>query len=60
MPYVVRKHGNQWIVVNKNTGKKLPGTSSSKQKAQSRANVVNAKEYGDWKPTGAKARYKKK
>jgi len=59
MPAVVRKRGKRWAIVNKDTGK-VEGHSTSKAKAQRSANARNAAHYSDWKPTGKKARDKRK
>ena len=40
MPYVVRKSGKRWAIVNKATGK-VAGYSSSKKKAAISANMRN-------------------
>jgi hypothetical protein len=40
MPYVARKHGNRWAIVNKATGR-VAGYSSSKRKAQQSASIRN-------------------
>jgi len=32
MPYAIRKRGNKWVVVNKETGK-VKGTHSTREKA---------------------------
>lgn len=58
MPAVVRKRGKRWAIVNKDTGK-VYGYSDSKKKAQASANARNAARHG-WKPTGEKARGKRK
>lgn len=59
MPVVVRKGSGSkpWKIVEKNTGK-VVGSSTSKEKAQSSANVRNAHHFsgGKWKPTGKKRR----
>lgn len=61
MPAVVRKRGKRWAIVNKDTGE-VYGYSDSKAKAQASANARNAHHYskGKWKPTGKKARGKRK
>jgi len=41
MPYVARKRGSKWAIVNKNTGKSA-GTSTTKRKAQASARIRNA------------------
>jgi len=60
MPVVVRegKGKRKWKIVEKATGK-VVGSSTSKAKAQASANARNASRYG-WKPTGKKARGKRK
>ncbi len=45
MPYVVRKRGKRWAIVNKLTGE-VAGYSTSKEKAQRSANARNAYHYG--------------
>ena len=50
MPVVVRKAGNKFNIVEKDTGK-VVGSSNTKEKAQSSANARNASKHG-WKPTG--------
>ncbi len=50
MPAVVKKHGDHWDIVNKNTGK-VYGHSTTKEQAEKSANARNAASHG-WKPTG--------
>ena len=52
MPVVVRKSGNKFNIVEKETGK-VVGTSDTKEKAQSSANARNAVKHG-WQPSGKK------
>jgi hypothetical protein len=54
MPYVVRKRGTRYAVVNKATGK-TKGTHASKAAAQRQVNLLRGVEHG-WKPTGKLAR----
>jgi hypothetical protein len=41
VPYVARKAGRRWAIVNRNTGR-VAGYSSTKQKAQASARARNA------------------
>jgi len=52
-PVVVRKVGNKFNIVEKDTGK-VVGTSDTKEKADSSARARNASHFTDWKPTGKK------
>lgn len=58
MPYSIRKRGNKYVVVNKNTGK-VKGTHASKSKAESQRRLLEGIKRG-WKPTGAKSRKRTK
>lgn len=58
MPAVVRKRDKRWAIVNKDTGE-VYGYSTSKAKAQASAHARNASRHG-WKPTGKKAKRKRK
>ncbi|KPJ51423.1 MAG: hypothetical protein AMJ38_00540 [Dehalococcoidia bacterium DG_22] len=58
MPYAIEKRGKKWAVVNKDTGK-VKGTHSSRAAAQRQVNLLRGVEHG-WKPTGKKARDKRK
>lgn len=57
MPYAVRKRGNKYVVINKETGK-TKGTHTSKSKAESQMRLLRGVEHG-WKPTGKKITKKK-
>lgn len=52
MPYIIRKQGNKWAIIEKNTGK-VVGTADTKEDAQSSARARLAGEHG-WKPKGKK------
>lgn len=54
MPVVVRKRGEGWVIVEKETGK-VKGTSATKKDAESSACARNASSKG-WKPTGKKGK----
>jgi len=41
MPYVVRKRGSKWAIVNANTGR-VAGTSSTRANAEASARIRNA------------------
>jgi len=61
MPYAVRKRGNKWVVINKETGK-VKGTHDTKEKAISQMRLLYGIEHG-WTPTyskGALERARKK
>jgi len=58
MPYAIQKRGKRWAVVNTATGK-VKGRHDSKAKAQRQMNLLRGVEHG-WKPTGKKARDKRK
>lgn len=58
MPYVIRKSGKKWIVVNKETGK-VKGTHDTKAKAKSQIRLLYGIEHG-WKPTKKRAKKGKK
>lgn len=51
MPYTIKKSGNKYQIVRKDTGKVI-GSSDSRAKAQSSINARLAGEHG-WKPTGS-------
>ena len=53
MPVVVRRAGNKFNIVEKETGK-VVGTSDTKEKADSSARARNAAHFTNWKPTGKK------
>ena len=55
MPYAIRKKGNKWLVVNKDTGK-VKGTHDSKEKAEAQVRLLYGVEHG-WKPTGKKDKF---
>lgn len=52
MPVVVKKGKDDWLIVEKATGK-VKGHSDTKAKAQASAHARNASLHG-WKPTGRK------
>lgn len=54
MPYAIRKKGNQYLTVNKETGK-VKGTHASYAKAERQRRLLEGVEHG-WKPTGKKAK----
>jgi hypothetical protein len=53
MPYAIRKRGNKWVVINKETGK-VKGTHDTKEKAIRQMRLLYGIESG-WKPTFSKA-----
>lgn len=57
MPFIIRKVRNQncYEVKNKNTGK-VHAKCTTKDKANKQIRLLNAIEYGGWKPTGKKSR----
>ena len=58
MPYKVKKVGEQYKVVNSETGA-VKGTHTSKAGAERQVNLLRGVEHG-WVPTGARARKKGK
>lgn len=52
MPYAIRKSGDKFKVVNKETGH-VKGTHASREKAQKQVNLLRGVEH-DWRPTGKK------
>jgi hypothetical protein len=50
MPYAIRKRGNKWVVINKETGK-VKGTHSSREKAAAQMRLLYGIESEKWKPT---------
>jgi hypothetical protein len=52
MPYAIRKRGNKWVVINKETGK-VKGTHDTKEKAVRQMRLLYGIESG-WKPTFSK------
>jgi len=52
MPYAIRKSGEKFKVVNKETGD-VKGTHESKAKAQRQVNLLRGIKHG-WVPTGKK------
>uniref|UniRef100_A0A6H2A0B9 Uncharacterized protein n=1 Tax=viral metagenome TaxID=1070528 RepID=A0A6H2A0B9_9ZZZZ len=57
MPYAIRKSGNNFKVINEDTGQ-VKGTHTTKEKAQRQANLLRGVEHG-WTPTGKPARSKR-
>ena len=56
MPYSIRKSGEKYKVVNKETGK-VHAKGTTKAKAQAQVNLLRAEEHNpSWKPTGKKAK----
>ncbi|KKK68670.1 hypothetical protein LCGC14_2941710 [marine sediment metagenome] len=45
MPYAIRKRGDKWVVVNKNTGH-VKGTHSSKEKAEKQRRLLEGIKHG--------------
>ncbi len=58
MPYAIQKRGKKWAVVNTETGK-VKGRHDSRVAAQRQINLLRGIEH-NWKPTGKKAKRKRK
>ena len=54
MPYAIRKSGEKFKVINKETGK-VKGTHESRIKAERQMRLLYGVEHG-WRPTGRKAK----
>ena len=52
MPYQVKKQGDKYVIINKETGK-VVGHSDTKAKAEASVRARLGGEHG-WKPTGKK------
>lgn len=52
MPYLIKKQGNKWLLINKDTHK-VKGTHASLEKAKAQERLLLAIEHG-WHPTHKK------
>ena len=59
MPYAVRKRGNNWVTVNKDTGH-VKGTHASREKALAQMRLLYHVEAGGKLTKGKKSRARRK